>query len=86
MSKVVCKYCIMIDGIKGSELSKWPNRDDQNADEWLFRHIESEHHMPVVREGETRAQAEARFNREQPEAGGPNCKCPQCTMNRRRSA
>lgn len=38
------------------------------TEEELFDHLESVHHMPVIREGETREQAIERFLRKHPEA------------------
>jgi hypothetical protein len=75
----VCKYCILTKGLRGADLQNWPSIDDEEA---KVRHIESEHHIPVRREGETVAECKERFAREYPEAGGPNCKCPECTRNR----
>ena len=68
-----CKYCIATRGLIGSEIGSLPQTEEE-----LFDHIEREHHIPVQREGETKEQTLARFHRENPEAGGPNCKCPSC--------
>ena len=76
----VCSYCIATKGLKGSDLANWPSMDDTEAQ---CQHIECEHHIPVVRKGETSAQCLKRFRREQPEAGGPNCKCPSCQRDGR---
>ena len=76
----VCRFCIATKGIRGQDLGDWPAIDDE---EGQFRHIESEHHIAVQREGESEAQCRARFAREQPEAGGPKCKCPSCKRDPR---
>jgi len=68
-----CKYCILTKGLKGSEVSSLPQTEEE-----LINHLEREHHIPVRRENETPAECMARFQRENPEAGGPNCKCPTC--------
>jgi hypothetical protein len=83
MTHWVCRYCIMMKGLHGSDLHTWPTIDDHEAQ---ARHIESEHHVPVQREGETEEQTEARFKREQPDAGGAHCKCPSCEIRRSRHA
>lgn len=76
VTRWVCRWCIATKGLRGADLKNWPAIDDEEAQ---LRHIESEHHISVRREGETEDQALARFRREQPEAGGPNCHCPSCT-------
>ena len=86
MTKIVCKYCIMQVGLKGSDLANWPDKADPNAEEWLYNHIESEHHIPVRREDETIRETKIRFGRAFPEAGGVNCKCPSCVRQRRLTA
>ena len=70
---IACKYCIAIKGLKGSEISSLPQTEEE-----LYDHIEKEHHIPVQREGESKDEALTRFKRETPDAGGPNCKCPDC--------
>ena len=77
-TRIACKYCIATRGLKGSEIKNLPKTDEE-----LFDHIEREHHIPVRRENETVAQCEARFAREQPDAGAPDCKCPKCIAIRR---
>ena len=72
-----CKYCLLPGG-KGIRLS-----DCFETDEEFFDHIESEHHIPVRRDGERNAETMERFRREKPEAGGPNCKCPTCQGHQR---
>jgi len=82
-SRWVCRYCIATHGLKGSELASWPASDDREAQ---CEHIESEHHIPVRREGESDPECRARFRREYPEAEDPaTCKCPECSMKRRRA-
>jgi hypothetical protein len=68
-----CKICIAKYGIKGSELNSLLKTEEE-----LVQHIESEHHIPVMRDGETEEECNRRFFRENPEAGGENCKCPDC--------
>lgn len=80
MDHWVCSYCIATKGLKGSDLDKWPGLDDTEAQ---CQHIERDHHIPVKRKGETGAQCLKRFRREQPEAGGPHCKCPSCQRDGR---
>jgi len=70
---IACKYCIATVGLKGSDMAKLPKTEEE-----LFRHIERDHHIPVKRDNETREETKARFQQENPEAGGPNCKCPFC--------
>ncbi len=74
---MACKYCIMTHGLKGSEIANLPQTDEE-----FHNHIEREHHIPVRRKGETDEQCMARFKLENPEAGGPNCKCPSCVRDR----
>lgn len=76
----VCSYCVATKGLRGADLKDWPSLEDKEAQ---FRHIENEHHLPVRREGETVEQCKERFAREQPDAGGPNCKCPSCQRDAR---
>ncbi len=78
----VCRYCIAGKGLKGSDLKNWPSIDDKDAQ---ILHIESEHHIPVCREGEGPGEAAERFYRQYPEAIDQNtCKCPACVYARRR--
>lgn len=79
MMAIACKYCILTKGLKGSDVVKLPQTDEE-----FFNHIEREHNICVMRENETKEQAWERFVRENPEAGGPNCKCPECTYERQR--
>lgn len=60
---LACKICILKHGLKGSQLSSLPQSPDQ-----LEEHLESEHHIPVMRQGETKEQAIARFLKIYPEA------------------
>ena len=72
-----CRYCIMTKGLRGSEIADLPQTDEEFCD-----HVEREHHIPVRREGETKEQAQKRFQEQNPEAGGPNCRCPGCQAKR----
>jgi hypothetical protein len=80
MSKLVCRYCVAERGLKASELAEWPEEGAVGSAEWLVRHIESEHHIPVQRDGETADTCLERFAREQPDAGTDRCKCPDCRI------
>ena len=74
---IACKWCILSKGLKGSEIGSLPQTEEEFA-----RHIEGVHHIPVRRDGETVEVARTRFQRENPEAGGPNCRCPDCRRGR----
>lgn len=78
---IACRYCIMEKGLIGSEIDSLPTNDEEMA-----IHIEKEHHIPVQRDGETEDECMERFGKENPEAGGPNCKCPACKASRRRAS
>ena len=71
---IACKYCIATRGLKGSDIGSLPKTDEELAD-----HIETVHHIPVRREGETLSGCMERFIKANPEASGPNCRCPECT-------
>jgi hypothetical protein len=71
-----CSICAITEGVRGGGLFE--------TDEEFFAHLEHDHHIPVKRPGETEEGAVARFKRENPEAGGPNCKCPNCRVIRAR--
>lgn len=60
---LACKICIARSGLRGSEIGSLPQTEEE-----LFEHIESVHHMPVRREGETEEEAQARFLEKYPEA------------------
>jgi len=66
---IMCKVCIVQRGIKGSEI-----KDLFQDEEELMDHMESAHHMPVVKEGETREECIKRFIEKYPEART----CPEC--------
>jgi hypothetical protein len=66
---IACKICIAQRGLRGSDLASLPTNDEE-----LAEHMESVHHMPVIREGETEEQAIARFLKAHPEAKT----CPEC--------
>jgi len=75
-----CLYCVMERGLRGDEIPDLPLAGDTQA---IAHHIESVHHIPVVRDGETLEEARARFAKEQPEAADPaTCRCPQCVRER----
>ena len=74
---LACKYCIMARGLRGSDIGGLPQTEDE-----LVEHIEREHHIPVSRDGETNTETQERFKRENPQAGGPNCRCPKCVDER----
>ena len=78
---IACKYCIATKGLKGSDVDKLPKTEEE-----LFQHIERDHHIPVKRENETKEETLARFQRENPEAGGPNCRCLFCNHPELREA
>jgi len=79
---LACKLCIATKGLKGSEIGSLPNTYEE-----LFEHVEREHHVPIVREGETAAEAYDRLLLKYPEARDPKtCKCPACTAARARRA
>lgn len=63
---LACKLCIFSKGLRGSDIgrrgSTFANQEELNS------HLESFHHCPVQREGETMEQAEARFLATYPEA------------------
>ncbi len=82
MTKVVCRFCIAANGLRGADLANWPDEKTPGAEEWLYHHIESVHHMPVTRDGETREQAQARFFTTYPLAGTDACRCPACEARR----
>ena len=75
MSKVVCKICVAMHGLSGASLEAMPDVGDEDA---MAKHIESEHHIPVIREDETTEEGAQRFRRENPDAGTDKCKCPFC--------
>ena len=60
---LACKICIAEQGLRGSDVANLPQTEEE-----LFEHIESVHHIPVIREGETKDTATERFLRAHPEA------------------
>jgi len=64
-----CKICIMEKGLKGSDIDDLPQTEEELAD-----HMEEVHHMPVIREGQTKEQAIEHFIKKYPEARD----CPEC--------
>ncbi len=79
----VCCWCIATKGLRERDLDEWPEINDEEAQ---ARHVEAEHHIAVERPGESPDETNARFAREQPEAGGPFCRCPSCRNKRARAA
>ena len=77
---IACKYCTMLKGLKGSEIGSLPQTDEE-----FYKHIEQVHHIPVKGEDETEESVMVRFQQENPEAGGPNCRCPSCMSDKRGS-
>ena len=78
----VCSYCVATKGLKGTDT---PENCDYafNTQEEFAEHMESEHHTPVQREGETSEECHKRFDKKYPEAKDPKtCKCPSCQMKR----
>lgn len=64
-----CKLCIMRTGLRGSEISGLPQTEEE-----LAAHMERDHHIIVTRDGETEADAQARFLRAYPDAAT----CAEC--------
>lgn len=76
----ICPMCLASNGLKGSELSKLPNLE---SDEAFAEHLESEHNIPVRREGESKEETEKRFRKAHPESlDEKTCKCPSCKAKR----
>lgn len=74
-----CKFCIAEQGLKGSEVSSLPETLEE-----LYNHIESAHHIPLTRPGETEEQSADRLARDYPESSSPDtCKCPVCKQRRK---
>jgi len=69
-----CTLCLASQGLKGTDIDSLPQTYEE-----LYDHLERDHHIPVRRENETRQQCLDRFRKQNPEAGGPNCKCPVCS-------
>jgi len=76
-----CKFCEAYRGLEESEIESLPQAEEEEA-----RHLEREHHIPVRRNDETLEECVKRFRLENPDAGGPNCKCPLCTNFRKLKA
>ena len=71
---LACKYCIALHGLKAEDIENLPKTEAQ-----LYEHIEGEHHIPVMKEGESDREALERFRKQHPDAGSKKCKCPTCT-------
>lgn len=77
--KILCPMCLLSKGL-----------DDENRDEVTFDteeefadHMESEHHIPVQKEGLTEEENMVRFREKYPEAKDTKtCKCPSCKAKR----
>jgi len=77
---LACKICIAFNGLRGSDIAKLPETEEE-----LWDHIECCHHIPVQRPGETALQCKERFYAANPEARNPKtCKCPECAERRAR--
>lgn len=64
---LACRICIARNGLRGRDIANLPKNEDE-----LVEHMERVHHMPVIREGETKAEATARFLKQYPEARNCN--------------
>jgi hypothetical protein len=53
---LACKFCILTNGLKGSEIGSLPRTTEE-----LYEHIEREHRVVVRRAGETEKGAIARY-------------------------
>lgn len=73
-----CKFCLMPGGM-GISFAKG---NIFETDEELFDHIEDEHDIAVQREGETKEEAQARFDAKNSRAGTDECRCPECVARR----
>ena len=60
---LACRICIATNGLKGSDIAFLAKTEKE-----LIEHFERDHHMPVVRPGETEDEADARFLQKYPEA------------------
>lgn len=60
---LACKICIATKGLSGADIDSLPKNEEE-----LFEHVESVHHMPVQRKGESMEQAIKRFIKKYPEA------------------
>lgn len=65
--EIACKWCTSV----------------MKTEEEYFVHMESEHNIPMAREGETPEDALRRMRLQYPEANSAKtCKCPTCVMLR----
>ena len=71
---IACKYCIALKGLTAEDIKNLPKTEND-----LYDHIEDEHHIPTMREGESDREAFDRFRKSHPDAGSKRCKCPTCT-------
>lgn len=66
---LACRLCVARFGLRGSEIAGLPQTEEE-----LAEHMERDHHIIVTRDGETDAQAQARFLSIHPEAAT----CAEC--------
>lgn len=70
----VCKWCVALYGIKGSELAE-KNLDN---DEDFYNHLEEAHGIPVRRNGETEIDAKNRCAEKGIVEDRSLCECQEC--------
>ena len=66
--KIACKYCVFEKGLNITTSHLFKTQEELND------HLESVHHMPIIREGETEDDAIERFLKKYPVAKD----CPIC--------
>ncbi len=71
---IACRICVAEKGLKGSEIDSLPETQEE-----LIEHLESVHHMAVIREGESEMEAQARLAEKYPEVAD----CEECSKARR---
>jgi len=73
-----CDLCILEHGAEWLDSASAPKSEEE-----LAVHLESEHHMPTARQGETMEECKRRFLKLYPEAQIlETCKCPDCRVIR----
>lgn len=75
----ICSYCVMKNGIKGSEIKD----KDLSDDETFANHLEEFHGIIVKRDGETKQQAIDRCALKGIVADESKCQCRDCIENRK---
>lgn len=70
---IACKICVARYGLRGSEIGDLPKTQEE-----LAEHLENEHGMVVIREGETRQQADARCTAKGIVPDQTKCQCADC--------